>query len=103
MWFEGSYFQKLDTKIFDPLEIQTICKKSKQIQTRVLNDLLKGKNMKTFLKKNQIVITTDKIFDNSENLTSFHILPSKNKGTIPFVFDSDLINFLREAQNVNSL
>ena len=103
LWFEGDYFRNLDTKLFSEKEIQIICKKSKQIQSKVLNNLLSGKKLKHFLKNNHIKLMGKKNTRNCENLQSFHINPVKSNGQIHILFDHDLKKILKSNGNDKSL
>jgi hypothetical protein len=103
LWLEGSYFRNLDTSFFSEKEIKIICKKSKQIQSRVLNDLLSGKTVNTFLKKHHIKVIGRKDPNNMEYLEIFEINPLQTQGQIPFVYDSNLIKILKTNENEQSL
>lgn len=103
LWFEGDYFRNLDTNLFSEKEIKIICKKSKQIQSKVLNNLLSGKKLKYFLKNNHIKLIGKKNTRNCENLQSFHINPVKSNGQIHILFDHDLKKILTSNGNDKSL
>ena len=85
----SDYFANLNTENFDENELKFIIKKRKSAQMSVLNQMLRGKSLKTYLAKNSISWEAGNASKNHSEFIKFGVFPKKSKQVNTLITDAN--------------
>lgn len=85
----SDHFANLNTENYDDEEIKFIIKKRKSAQLSILNQMLRGKSLKTFLSKNSISWEANNQSKNHSELLKFGVFPKKSKQINTLITDAN--------------
>ena len=99
----SDYFDNINTENFDHNEINFIRKKKKTAQLTILDKMLKGKSVKSFLAKNSLFWETDSVNGKSK-MRKFIVAPKKSKMAYTHLQDSNFIELVtKDSIKLNDL